>query len=50
VAPEVDSGAPHASLLFRLPDGARLSRRFGLAQRVAELYDFMDSQVGGGAC
>jgi predicted neuraminidase len=40
-----DSQQPHASLMFRLPDGERLCRRFGLEQRVQELYDFVDSKV-----
>jgi hypothetical protein len=48
VAPEVaaDSAEPHASLLFRLPDGTKLSRRFRLVQTVQELFDFLDSEVG----
>lgn len=40
-----DSEEPHVALLFRLPDGGRLSRRFHLHQRVQELYDFCDSKV-----
>lgn len=50
VAPEVaaDSAEPHVSLLFRLPDGARLARRFRLVQQVVELFDFLDSQGAGG--
>eukprot|EP00775_Hariotina_reticulata_P010375 gene10375-10533_t len=43
-----DSQQPHVSLMFRLPDGARMSRRFGLQQRVQELYDFVDSKGAGG--
>jgi ubiquitin fusion degradation protein 1 len=34
--------------LFRLPDGGRLSRRFGLEQLVQSLYGFVDSRGGGG--
>jgi hypothetical protein len=47
VAPEpaADSDVPHLTLLFRLPDGSRLSRRFGLQQQLQELYDFVDSKV-----
>lgn len=47
VAPELaaDSDVPHLTLLFRLPDGSRLSRRFGLQQHLQELYDFVDSKV-----
>lgn len=50
VAPEVAAGSaePHASLLFRLPDGTKLSRRFRLLQTVQELFDFLDSEVGAG--
>jgi hypothetical protein len=52
LSPEVpaDSPEPHTSLLFRLPDGSKLSRRFGLDQRVQELFDYLDSEVspGGG--
>lgn len=48
VAPEVspDSPEPHTSLLFRLPDGSKLGRRFRLGQRVQEMFDFLDSEVG----
>lgn len=47
VGPELpaDSALPHASLVFRLPDGSRLSRRFGLDAAVQQLYDFLDSKV-----
>uniref|UniRef100_A0A383WIE9 UBX domain-containing protein n=1 Tax=Tetradesmus obliquus TaxID=3088 RepID=A0A383WIE9_TETOB len=50
VAPELaaDSDVPHLTLLFRLPDGSRLSRRFGLQQHLQELYDFVDSKGAGG--
>jgi ubiquitin fusion degradation protein 1 len=50
VAAEVDAGSaePHAALLFRLPDGSRLSRRFKLAQQVNELFYFLDSGGAGG--
>ncbi|KAF8073054.1 ufd1 [Scenedesmus sp. PABB004] len=50
VAPEPPAGGgqPAATLLFRLPDGARLSRRFLLEQRLQELYDFVDSEGAGG--
>lgn len=49
LAPEVppDSPEPHTSLLFRLPDGTKLSRRFKLDQAVQELFDYLDSEVGG---
>jgi len=49
VSPEVpvDSSEPHTSLLFRLPDGSKLSRRFRLQQQVQELFHFLDSEVGG---
>jgi hypothetical protein len=48
VAPELpaDSDVPHLTLLFRLPDGSRLSRRFGLQQQLQQLYDYVDSKVG----
>lgn len=48
LAPEVqaDSPEPHTSLLFRLPDGTKLSRRFRLVQTVQELFDYLDSEVG----
>eukprot|EP00878_Enallax_costatus_P036050 GHUV01040340.1.p1 GENE.GHUV01040340.1~~GHUV01040340.1.p1 ORF type:complete len:169 (+),score=61.35 GHUV01040340.1:456-962(+) len=50
VSPELpaDSQEPHVTLLFRLPDGARLSRRFHLHQHVQEMYDFCDSKGAGG--
>lgn len=43
-----DTEAPYVTLLFRLPDGTRLSRRFGLQQHLHELYDFCDSKVSCG--
>lgn len=46
LAPEpAAADAAVASLVFRLPDGERLARRFGLGQRVQELHDFVDSKV-----
>jgi UBX domain len=47
VAPEPPTNAPGgaATLVFRLPDGARISRRFALCQTVTELRDFVDSEV-----
>jgi hypothetical protein len=49
VSPEVapDSPEPHTTLLFRLPDGTKFSRRFRLVQTVQELFDYLDSEVGG---
>ncbi|KAF6262501.1 ubiquitin fusion degradation protein UFD1-domain-containing protein [Scenedesmus sp. NREL 46B-D3] len=50
VVPELpaDSDVPQLTLLFRLPDGNRLSRRFGLQQQLQQLYDFVDSKGAGG--
>lgn len=50
VSPEVaaDSPEPHTTLLFRLPDGTKFSRRFRLVQAVQELFDYLDSEVSGG--
>lgn len=50
LSPEVpsDSPEPHTSLLFRLPDGTKLSRRFRLDQAVQELFDYLDSEGAGG--
>lgn len=47
LSPELaaDSDIPCVTLMFRLPDGTRLSRRFGLQQRLQELYYFCDSKV-----
>lgn len=45
VAAEAPAEQPHLTLLFRLPDGSRLSRRFRTEQRLKELYDFVDSKV-----
>lgn len=48
VAPEPaaeDVSSPHSRLLFRLPDGSKLDRRFRLEQQVQELFDYLDSEV-----
>ncbi|KAI8477049.1 MAG: ubiquitin fusion degradation protein UFD1-domain-containing protein [Monoraphidium minutum] len=46
--PEPPPASPHAALAFRLPDGGRLQRRFAPADALAALFDFVDSQGGGG--
>lgn len=45
---EPEADAPHVRCLFRLPDGGRISRRWCLEQRLQSLYDFVDSEGGGG--
>lgn len=46
--PAPDCGQPLASCLFRLPDGARLSRRFLLSSPMQLLFDFVDSKGASG--
>jgi hypothetical protein len=46
--PEPPASEPHAACLFRLPDGARLSRRFSPSDPVGALFSFVDSEGAGG--
>jgi len=46
--PEPAPSDPHGTCVFRLPDGGRLLRRFRPSDPVRALFDYVDSQGGGG--
>lgn len=46
--PPAGAPQPHATCLFRMPDGGRASRRFTLQQPLQALFDFVDSVGAGG--
>ncbi|KAJ9509812.1 hypothetical protein QJQ45_011591 [Haematococcus lacustris] len=48
--PEPSASGPEPTVVcgFRLPDGARLSRRFPLSAPVAQLFDFVDAKGAAG--